>query len=304
MVECKKGDIEPSDSRQLERYFVSLHDTKFGVLTNGVRYQLYSDKDDRNVMEGQPFFEFDVTDMKDEEIEILRYFHRGIFDINAVGDVVRDRMCATGIKRCILSEMNDPTGDFVRCVARDFVKSFRGPTALKQSEDQMMKLKASAKKAFDSVIADLQPVRRTSVQSVVAALQNTTTDDTASEQPTPEDWEWFYTIRTALVIRCDCKPDSLCLRKIAEGFAIYMDNSQRKPIAHLIVRGGKTHLGLFDDYNTRRLCPYDGVETIFHCILEIMSSVDLHTGKRKRLAKPAQSSPDGETTEIETLNQS
>jgi hypothetical protein len=61
VVECKRDNFTDSDRKQLERYFQQLPDSKFGVLTNGVKYQFYSDKDQRNVMEDMPFFEFDIT---------------------------------------------------------------------------------------------------------------------------------------------------------------------------------------------------------------------------------------------------
>ena len=75
LIECKHWgeNLDPHNS-QLFRYF---HTTaaKFGLLSNGIIYRFYTDLVEPNKMDEKPFFEFNVTDIKDNQIEELKKFY-------------------------------------------------------------------------------------------------------------------------------------------------------------------------------------------------------------------------------------
>lgn len=72
LIECKywKQDLSLHDT-QLKKYFVASK-ARFGILTNGIRYLFYSDLIDQNIMDDKPFFEFDITDIKEYQLEELK----------------------------------------------------------------------------------------------------------------------------------------------------------------------------------------------------------------------------------------
>ena len=56
IVECKPlGDDLDAHTRQLKDYFTAVHETRFGVLTDGRLYRFYTDLDDQNLMDSEPF---------------------------------------------------------------------------------------------------------------------------------------------------------------------------------------------------------------------------------------------------------
>ena len=63
LFECKAAGIKLDSShlRQLWRYF-SVVDVRFGVLTNGIEYQFFSDIDKKNLMDNEPFIESTSTE--------------------------------------------------------------------------------------------------------------------------------------------------------------------------------------------------------------------------------------------------
>ena len=73
LVECKPvgADLAAKHAGQLFRYF-SVTDARFGVLTDGVKYLFFTDLDRPNQMDQRPFFEFDLLDFGDQEIEELK----------------------------------------------------------------------------------------------------------------------------------------------------------------------------------------------------------------------------------------
>ena len=80
LVECKhwKQNLSIHDG-QLLRYF-HVSKAKFSLLTNGIIYRFYSDLVAPNKMDEKPFLEFNITEIKDNQIEELKKFHKSVFD--------------------------------------------------------------------------------------------------------------------------------------------------------------------------------------------------------------------------------
>jgi hypothetical protein len=71
IIECKHwaAKLDLHDN-QLMRYF-NVSKAKFAILTNGIKYRFYTDLVEPNMMDDKPFLEFDITDIKDTQIENL-----------------------------------------------------------------------------------------------------------------------------------------------------------------------------------------------------------------------------------------
>ena len=80
LIECKHWtenlDIH---TNQLFRYFVA-SDVRFAILTNGIQYRFFSDSEKANIMDANPFFEVDITNINEYQIEQLRKFHKSYFN--------------------------------------------------------------------------------------------------------------------------------------------------------------------------------------------------------------------------------
>ncbi|WP_228084981.1 type I restriction endonuclease [Mucilaginibacter sp. JRF] len=118
LVECKHytQDLNPHNS-QLFRYF---HTTaaKFALLTNGVDYRFYTDLITPNKMDEKPFFEFKITDIKENEIAELKKFHKSYFNIDNITNTASELKYLNQIKHLLHQEFGDPSDDFVKYFAR------------------------------------------------------------------------------------------------------------------------------------------------------------------------------------------
>lgn len=65
LMECKwhKNNLASSHASQLYRYF-STTEARFGILSNGIIYQFFSDIDEANKMDSKPFFEFNILNFQ------------------------------------------------------------------------------------------------------------------------------------------------------------------------------------------------------------------------------------------------
>ena len=118
LVECKHwGESLDVHNSQLFRYF---HTTKarFGLLSNGIIYRFYTDLVEKNKMDEKPFLEFNVTDIKDNQIEELKKFHKSYFDVDNIVNTASELKYMNELKILINQEFQNPTDSFVRHFAK------------------------------------------------------------------------------------------------------------------------------------------------------------------------------------------
>jgi len=85
LFECKKSgsDLTINHASQLFRYF-HVTEARFGVLTNGLIYRFFTDLEQSNKMDEKPFFEFNILDFKERDVDELRKFAKTAFDLETI----------------------------------------------------------------------------------------------------------------------------------------------------------------------------------------------------------------------------
>jgi predicted type IV restriction endonuclease len=248
LVECKHWgeSLDPHNS-QLFRYF---HTTKakFGLLSNGIIYRFYTDLIETNKMDEKPFFEFNVTDIKDNQIEELKKFHKSYFDVGNIQNTASELKYMNELKALINVEFQNPTEGFVRYFAKQLyqgmltaklIEQFTGLTkrSIQQYINDLIteRLKSALKKENDDAQAEAvqieQPVTSNAVENKIETTQ--------------EETEGFLIVKT--ILRQKIKPNRIVPRDAQSYFAIFLDDNNRKPICRLYLNGAKRYIGTFDE---------------------------------------------------------
>lgn len=123
LVECKdwRQNLNLHDG-QLLRYF-HVSNAKFGLLTNGIVYRFYSDLVVPNKMDEKPFLEFNITEIKDNQIEELKKFHKIYFDADSIVNTASELKYTNELKHLLQQELANPSSDFVKYFARQVYPS-------------------------------------------------------------------------------------------------------------------------------------------------------------------------------------
>ena len=116
LIECKdwSSDLSKENVSQLFRYFTVVPDARIGVLTNGILYRFYTDSEKPNVMDTEPFFEFNMSDIQSSLVDVLQNFTKGKFDLDNAHTIAVDLKHRGEIKQILIEQLETPTGDFVR----------------------------------------------------------------------------------------------------------------------------------------------------------------------------------------------
>ncbi|MDR3074748.1 MAG: DUF4357 domain-containing protein [Candidatus Methanoplasma sp.] len=115
LVECKK-DLDADRSRyrkQLERYFNTGNEgARLGILTDGCRYEFFSDLETSNRMDNEPFLSFDIHSITDADIGRMSYFSHDSFDQMNIKRIAEH----SRISRTLDAEMANPADKLLNSI--------------------------------------------------------------------------------------------------------------------------------------------------------------------------------------------
>ena len=120
LVEAKaRGQKAETHDGQIRYYFNGLVTTRVGVVTNGIEYRFFTDLRDRNVMDEEPFFTFNVLDYDSKELDNLKFFHRDNFDTSAISRQAEDMVYVKGMTQLIGGFLRSPSKEFMRFLLKE-----------------------------------------------------------------------------------------------------------------------------------------------------------------------------------------
>jgi len=245
LVECKHwGQNLNLHDGQLLRYF-HVSKAKFGLLTNGVIYRFYSDLVEANKMDEKPFLEFNITEIKDNQIEELKKFHKTIFDAESITNTASELKYTNELKILLQQELSNPSVDFVKHFARQVYPSIITAKILEQFTNL-------TKKSIQQHITDLITERlktaltkedeATKEQEAILAEQTKT--DENKIVTTEEELEGFMIVKT--ILRQKISATRVAYRDSQSYFAILLDDNNRKTICRLYFNGVKKYFVTLD----------------------------------------------------------
>lgn len=278
LIECKHHleKLDPHNS-QLFRYF---HTTKakFGLLTNGLTYRFYTDLEEKNKMDSTPFFEFNITEIKETEIAELKKFHKSYFDVESITNTASELKYLNELKILINKEMINPSETFVSFFTKQV---YTGVLTAKVKEQFAPIIKRSFNLLISDAISErlksaLNQEKQIDVAEAGKIEENLAGEPVSKIVTTEEELEGFYIVKSLLRQHVDAK--RITYRDTQSYFTILLDDNNRKTICRLYLGGAKNHLAILDD--AKKEVRYD-----IHSLDEIYKHTDALLGALERLEK-------------------
>ncbi|MBA2694242.1 MAG: hypothetical protein H0U65_17390 [Rubrobacter sp.] len=119
-MEAKKvGTLSDANRGELKGYYNAVTTIKLGILTDGLIYQLYSDTDEENLMDDEPFAVVDLTQVAQEHIpddalDALLKLRRGTFDPADIGADARRKIYISAYLDTLEKAFKAPDETFIR----------------------------------------------------------------------------------------------------------------------------------------------------------------------------------------------
>jgi predicted type IV restriction endonuclease len=285
LFECKKsgGDLNINHAGQLFRYF-HVTDARFGVLTNGLTYRFFTDLEKPNKMDEKPFFEFNILEFKERDVEELKKFAKSAFDLDTILTTANELKYTRSIQTLLNHWVQAPSEDFVRLLSADLLGGKRFTPAAK---DQFT---AITKRAFEQLIGEkinerLKGAMSPESPSMVDLAPSVAVPDEAARSAAPasneqlattiEELEAFHIIRSILR---EVVPSKRIFMRDAQSYcAVLLDDNNRKPICRLRFNNReKLRIGLFDEKKEEALFSLIDVEGVYDYALQLKAAVCAH----------------------------
>lgn len=277
LIECKHcGQNLDLHDGQLLRYF-HVSKAKFGILTNGINYRFYSDLVEANKMDEKPFLEFNISEIKENQIEELKKFHKSYFDAESIVNTASELKFSNELKNLLSMELNNPSADFVKYFAKQVYPSIITAKVLEQFTNL-------TKKAAQVMISDLITDRLNSalnkeketsavIENVPAVLEETEN----KVETTAEEIEGFMIIKSILRQKIDLK--RIAYRDAQSYFAILLDDNNRKTICRLYLNGVKKYFVVLDENKKEIKTEIQSLDDIFGFSEKLFEVIDSYDNK-------------------------
>lgn len=239
LIECKPigSVLDAKCASQLFRYF-SVTDARFSVLTDGVRYLFFSDLENPNKMDDRPFFEFNILQFSDSDIDELKKFSKSTFNLESILSRASSLKYHKALLAEIQMEFNNPSEDLVRLLTS---RVYNGRFT-QQIKEEFTSLTRSALRDFfrQQINERLQSALDTgrSPQVPVTDEQPFLEDD--GIETTAEELDAYRIIQAIGSEIVDV--DRIFIRDAKSYCAILLDNNNRRPICRL--HFGKTRMAV------------------------------------------------------------
>jgi hypothetical protein len=276
LFECKKcgGDLHINHAAQLFRYF-HVTTARFGVLTNGLVYRFFTDLEQLNKMDNTPFFEFNILDFKERDVEELKKFAKAAFDVNTILNTASDLKYTRAIQERLNDWVTAPPEELVRALSSDLLGNRRFTPVLKEQFTQI------TKRAFEQLLNERINTR---LKGAMAIEQPPTADTTPiiahpdAGEPvvtTPEEIEGLHIVRS--ILRDVVNPRRIVMRDNQSYCAILLDDNNRKPVCRLRFNNSqRLAVGIFGVDKTEERFPLDVIDDLYAFAEKLKATVTSH----------------------------
>ena len=274
VIECKhwQQDLDIHKA-QLSRYFVATK-AKFGILTNGIVYRVYTELVNPDLMDEIPFLVFDIEHLRDSQIESIKKFSKEDFDIEKIMGSANELKYMTELKKLIKDIIENPTPDFVKSLAKNIYSG-------KFTENVLTQFSELVRKAAASYIND-RIAERLNIAVKTAEEDQKQTDTQKVEIPgskkqeivtTQEEQEAYYTIKA--ILRAKVAGERVFMRDAMSYCAIILDDNNRKNICRLYFNNeNNLRIEFVDaDGNSERI-HIDSIDEIYNYSDRLLSIVE------------------------------
>jgi protein of hypothetical function DUF450 len=247
VIECKhwKENADAHNS-QLHRYY-HVSKARFGILTNGIVYNFYTDLEKPNIMDEKPFLTINLDDLKDSSIKVLEKFTKTSYDLESILDSAESLKYIKAIRKEFEAEIDNPSDEFIKLLVNRF---FDRPL----TANRLSIFREYTKRALTSSINESISSRLKSALSINENIHDTKTkenevldsidENSESKVVTTEDEiEGFQIVKA--ILREVISSDRIAPRDTQSYFGVLLDDNNRKPLCRLHLNGGKKYIELF-----------------------------------------------------------
>jgi hypothetical protein len=264
LFECKKFgvNLDQKAPSQLYRYY-SVTDAKIGIVTDGSKYNFYTDLEEPNKMDDRPYMEIDLLNLDETLIPQLKKLTKSAFDLEMALETATELKYTKAIRRKISELLDNPNRDFVKY----FTSLVYDGRFTQNVQEQFTPI---VKKAFKQFIREqindrLETALSEDQEEEVMEEEKSANESEESKESrietTEEEIEGFHIVKS--IVREVVDPDRVHHRDTISYMGILLDDNNRQPICRLHLNGSQWYISLFDEDKNEDKIQIDSLNDIY-----------------------------------------
>jgi len=275
LIECKaiNDKLEKHDS-QLIRYFYSC-EAKFAILTNGQLFKFYTDLDDPNKLDDKPFFEFDLLNIKEQQVSELKKFHKSNFDIEKIVSTASELKTLNAIKSILNEEIEEPSETFIKFFLTQVYNGRITSSVLEQNKPIVKKsinqwLSDKVRNSLKTALDKESENDKEEAKLIEESIENT---EESKIVTTEEELEGFMIVKS--IIREKGDISKIQYKDNQNYFAIYYEK-QTQPVCRLHFNRTQKYIGILDSDKKEERFAIDSLDDIFNHSEQLKKTMDFY----------------------------
>lgn len=228
-------------------------------------------------MDQTPFFEFNLLDFKESDVEEIKKFAKSAYDLDNILNTANQLKYVRAIQTKFSALIAEPSDELIRLLTADVIGNKRFTAAIK---DQFSILVRSALDQFISerINARLKGAM-TPLQTGSSADPKTSNDPSTSEiqqlSTSAEELEGYHNVKA--ILREIVDPKRIHIRDAQSYCAILLDDNNRKPICRLDFNNpNRLRIRLFKENKEQVVFELSSVDDIFNFADQLKDCVKTH----------------------------
>ncbi len=274
IIECKHWQ-ENADAHnsQLHRYY-NVSNAQFGIMTNGIIYNFFTDLEKANIMDEKPFLTVDLSNLKDSTIKELEKFSKQTFDIDDILSSAEALKYVKAIRAEFEKELQEPSDDFIKLIVKRFFD--RQITA-----NRLDVFREYFKRAITASFNETINTRLKSALSINEKKGNADNDESSSNNEetkskiitTDEELEAFQIIKA--ILREKISSERIAHRDTQSYFGILLDDTNRQPLCRLHFNTRNKYLELFHNGQGEKV-QIENLDEIYNYKRELLEAIEIY----------------------------
>jgi hypothetical protein len=272
IIECKhwRENLNKHGS-QLHRYF-HVVDARFGILTNGIEYRIYTDLEDSNKMDSKPFLEFHIDKLTELTVNEIKKFQKSKFDVEEIVSTASDLKYSKEIKGILKTEFTNPSEDFVKLIAKQVYIGRLTSSIIEQFTGIIKKsLKEYISETITERLQIAEHISETPTTENLEEIEGVEEVESNGIITTEEELQAFRIVQAILIPIVESS--RITHRDTKSYFGVLLDNNNRKPVCRLHLDRTKKYLEVFDENKKGVKYSIETVDDIYTYKEQIVASL-------------------------------
>ncbi len=281
LIEAKKVgcELDRNKSNQLLRYFNVTPTARIAILTNGIRYEFYSDLDKNNIMDEKPFMIFDFENIEDALIPELQKLANDSFNIDTALSAAQGLKHLRQIKQIIKNEVQNPSENFIKFFVSQI---WEGAIRSSVIEDFKPKVKAAFNQYLnEEIVSRVQNITRDNPLSNDTSIHNEELNENIIEdnsnliETTKEELEAFMIVKS--ILRQIIPVDKIFIRDKQSYCGVLYEDNNRKPLCRFYFNSDRVkYISTFDEERKEIKHKIECLDDIYNLSDELIKSANLY----------------------------